>query len=223
MNSNVAGLIWSILFILTILAFVAVLKKTTKINDEILRKIVHIGVSNWWLINLHFKLDMEVVIIAPLVFMFLNAFAIMVPKVGEIFGFVGKKRNYGLIYYPFSISVLLYLCYSGYLPFYAGTIGVLCMGYGDGFAAITGTLWGNKKISLKTGGKTYLGSFVMAVVCNLVCVFTFALSTSFGTLQIIIASLIISIVSALVEMLTPLGLDNVSVPLIAAVLAGAIL
>jgi phytol kinase len=223
MNSNMLGLLVSISLILLILFFVFVLKKITHMNDELLRKIVHISVSNWWLLNLLYVSDVKYAIVGPIAFMFMNSIFVFKPKVGDKFGFVGKQRNYGLVYYPFSLGILVLLCYNNIIPYYAGTIGVLCMGYGDGFAAITGSIWGKSKIPFNTGGKTYLGSFVMVVVCNLVCVFTFALATDFSTISIIIASLIISIVASLVEMITPLGLDNISVPIITAVLAGAIL
>lgn len=97
------------------------------------------------------------------------------------------------------------------------------MGYGDGFAAITGSIWGKKKIPLKTGGKTYLGSFVMLVVCNLISIIVLAFTTNLTTQSIIVASLIISFVASFTEMITPLGLDNISVPLLTAVLVGVII
>lgn len=223
MNSNMLGLLTSTALVILILFFVFVLKKITKMNNELLRKIVHISVSNWWLLNLLYVGDVRYAIVGPIAFIFMNSIFVFKPKVGEKFGFVGKQRNYGLVYYPFSLGILVLLCYNNILPYYAGTIGVLCMGYGDGFAAITGTIWGKQKIPLNTGGKTYLGSFVMAVVCNLICVLTFALTTDFSTISIVLASLVISIVASVVEMITPLGLDNISVPLVAAVLAGVIL
>ena len=217
------GLLVSMLLVLLILFFVFVLKKITHMNNELLRKIVHISVSNWWLLNLLYVGDVRYAIVGPIAFMFMNSIFVFKPKIGDKFGFVGKTRNYGLVYYPFSLGILVLLCYNNIIPYYAGTMGVLCMGYGDGFAAIAGTIWGKKKIPLETGGKTYLGSFVMVVVCNLICVFTFALTTDFSTLSIIIASLIISLVASLVEIITPLGLDNISVPLVTAILAGFIL
>lgn len=223
MNSNLLGLLTSMALVFFILCLVFILKKITNMGNELLRKIVHISVSNWWLLNLIYVSDVKYAIVGPIAFMFMNSIFVFKPKLGDKFGFVGRQRNYGLVYYPFSLGIIVLLCYNNILPYYAGTIGVLCMGYGDGLAAITGSRWGKTKIPLNTGGKTYLGSFVMVVVCNFICVLTFALATDFSTISIVLASLVLSLVASFIEMITPRGLDNISVPVITAILAGVIL
>lgn len=223
MNSNMIGLLVSTSLVLLILFFVFILKKITHMNNELLRKIVHISVSNWWLINLFFVSDVKYAIVGPIAFTLLNSIFVFNPKFAAKFGFVGKKRNYGLVYYPISLGILVLLCYNNYLPYFAGTIGVLCMGYGDGLAAITGSKWGRLKVPLNTGGKTYFGSAIMVVVCNIICVLTLMFSTNYSTQTIVILSVVLSVVASFIEMITPLGLDNISVPLITAILAGVLI
>ena len=96
------------------------------------------------------------------------------------------------------------------------------MGYGDCFAAIFGTLFGKKKIPLPTGGKTYFGSIVMLIVCFLSCYFIFSFMTDFNIKMIILSSLLVSVAASLIEVITPLGLDNISVPLLCALIVGGL-
>ncbi len=222
MNTNCIGLLISIVYIGIVLSIAIIMKKKTKISDEVIRKIIHILSANWWLILIVFIEDPLVAVAGPLAFLFINSLFIFYPKLGKPIGCPQKNRNFGLVYYPFSLIILILFSYLGTLDIYAATIGVFCMGYGDGLAAIVGKFWGKKKIPLPTGGKTYFGSFFMCMVC-FICSFvilSFMSDASFSL--IIVSSILISVAAALVEVITPLGFDNISVPLLCALIAGGL-
>jgi len=222
MDTNLIGLIISIIYISLILIIAVIIRKKTKIKDEIIRKIVHILATNWWIIMILYLKDPLFALIGPLIFVFFNSLFVFYPSLGKSFGCTKKSRNFGLVYYPFSFVLLIIFSYLGNLEIYSATIGVFCMGYGDGFAAIFGTLFGKKKIPLPTGGKTYLGSLVMLVVCFLSCYFIFSFMTDLNIKMIILSSLLVSVAASLIEVLTPLGLDNISVPLLCALIVGGL-
>ncbi len=223
MNTNLIGLIISVIYISLILIIAVIIRKKTKLKDEIIRKLVHILSTNWWIIMIIYLKDPLFALIGPLFFIFFNSLFIFYPSLGKSFGCTKKERNFGLVYYPFSLVILILFSYLGKLEIYSATIGVFCMGYGDGFAAIFGTLFGKKKIPLPTGGKTYFGSFVMLIVCFLCCFFIFSFMTDFNMKMIILSSLLVSVAASLIEVITPLGLDNISVPLLCALIVGGLI
>lgn len=223
MNTNCIGLVISIIYILTILLAALYINKKTKIQDEIVRKIIHILTTLWWIILIIYFDNVLYAISGPLVFIFLNSFLIFYPNIGKLIGCPNRKRNLGLVYYPFSILVLILWTYLGKVEIYAATMGVFSMGFGDGFAAIFGKLLGKRKIPLPTGGKTYLGSFVMLAVCFISNFFILSIMVDTTITIIILYSIYLAVAAALLEVITPLGFDNISVPLIITLLAGGLI
>lgn len=222
MNSQLFGLILSVILIFSVLALVGILKKTTKISNEILRKIVHIAVSNWWFILIIYIKDPLYAALCPIAFIFFNLLFVFYPKLAGLFGFDNKRQNYGLVYYPFSLLIIVILCYNNFIPLYAGTLGVMCMGYGDGLAAVFGSKFGKKKITINNNKRTYVGSITMFVVCFLITFIVLSYYFSLPIFTVISKSLVIAMVATLVEVVTPFGLDNLSVPLIVTLAGGLI-
>ncbi len=222
MNSNCLGLLLSFGYVFLVLFFAVLINNFTKEKDEIVRKTVHILSSNWWFILIHYIDNIYIASIGPLLFIFLNTTILFYTNLGKYIGSSDKKRAFGLIYYPFSLLILVFWTYSGFLPFYAATIGILSMGYGDGLAAIFGSLFGKKKVKLPTGGKTYLGSLIMLVVCFISSFIVLNYAIDITLVENIIFSLIIGLVATILEVITPLGLDNISVPLLSALLVGGL-
>jgi phytol kinase len=220
MDNNIAGLIGTFIFLGGLIAFAIALGKFAKVSSETVRKIVHIGVSNWWFFEMMYFTRLSFALIGPIVFIVTNSLFTFLDW-GKAIGFDDRKRNYGLIYFPVTLLLLVILQFTGGLSSLACLIGVLVMGYGDGFAALIGKKWGKKKLPLPSGGKTYIGTFAMFAISSVVSVvLLFTLSTlSFGSA--VALSLLIGVVAAIVEAVTPLGIDNLSVPLVCAFLAGA--
>lgn len=218
MNSNFVGLIISFAFLWCVILFALFLGKRTSISSESMRKIVHIGVSNWWFIEIAFFTTFAYAIVGPIFFIITNSLFTF-RNWGKYIGMDDRKRNYGLIYFPVTLLLMVILQYQGLLPTIACTIGVLVMGYGDGLAALAGKKWGKRKLNIPSGGKTWLGTLVMFVV-SFIVTFIGLLTTSLALGSAIGVALLVGVVSAFVEAITPLGLDNLTVPLLAAFLVG---
>ncbi len=218
MNSNIVGLIASFAFLGLVIAFAIVLGKKTTISSETMRKIVHIGVSNWWFLEITFFTTLSYALVGPIFFIVSNSLFTFLDW-GRFIGMNDRKRNYGLIYFPVTLLLFVVLQYQGILPPIACTIGVLVMGYGDGLAALIGRKWGKRKLNIPSGGKTWLGTLVMFVV-SFIITFVALVIASLSLGKSLGVALLIGVVSAFVEAITPLGLDNLSVPLLAAFLVG---
>jgi len=219
MNSNIVGIIASFAFLGVVIAFALVLGKKTTISSETMRKIIHIGVSNWWFLEITLFTTLSYALVGPIFFIISNALFTFL-NWGRFIGMDDRKRNYGLIYFPVSLLVLVVLQYQGILPTIACTIGVLVMGYGDGLAALIGRKWGKRKLNIPSGGKTWLGTMVMFLVSFLITFVALMLASLSLGLALGVA-LLVGVVAAVVEAITPLGLDNLTVPLLVAFLVGA--
>jgi dolichol kinase len=96
------------------------------------------------------------------------------------------------------------------------------MSYGDGFASIIGIRYGKKKYNVFGDQKSYVGSFAMFVFTFITMVVALVYYGIDLTSYVILVLLGIAFIAAVVEGLTPKGLDNLSVPFVAAFLYWAV-
>ena len=101
-------------------------------------------------------------------------------------------------------------------------IGILAMSYGDGLASLFGIKYGKKKYQILDDVKSYLGSIAMFVFTFILMIIAsiyyhmFSSNNFIITFEILILLLLIAVISAFVEGITPFGLDNLSVPFVTA-------
>ena len=210
MGHNLLGILVTFAFVFIVLVLSAIAGK--KVDNEVSRKIVHIGVANCWWISMYFFDSPVSASIPPVFFIFFNFFSarhniVKSMERGQEKGGAG----YGTVYYPVSLLVLSVLCFSGLAPLYIGAVAVSCMGYGDGFAALIGRKFGKHKVNLKTGAQKSVEG------CATMFVISFASSTAILSYENIANAIIISFLIALfgtfTELFTPDGYDNLTVPL----------
>ena len=126
-------------------------------------------------------------------------------------------HNLGTIYYPVSLLVLTLLCWNDVLPRWAGGVGILILAWGDGLAAVIGERNGGRRL---IHGKTLGGSVVMFVASAVVTGTMLAVFVPEMTAAALLSvALGTALLAAAVELVTPLGLDNLTVPLVSAAAA----
>lgn len=124
-------------------------------------------------------------------------------------GWLGKRsgeRRAGLVLYPVSILIMTALMNAGVLAPLSVTAAVLAMGLGDGAAAVIGMRFGHHRI----GNKTLEGSAAMLIVTAAV----FSVSGMGPWYHVLLAASAVT----LAEAFSPNGLDNLSVPAVAALM-----
>jgi phytol kinase len=199
----------SFVFVFFILGLSSFLQQRRILDNEGARKFVHIGVAHWWFFTLLFT-DLLYAMIAPIAFIILNYLSYR----QNIFKAIerGGKGNLGTVYFPISLALLVlftFLVGVNKEYQYIGAIAMLTLGYGDGLAAVIGKRFG--KITL-IKGKTLEGSLVMLVATALVT--TFIILTYMPPLvSPVLFVVFIAVFATLIEMVTPKGLDNLTVPL----------
>ncbi|MBS4539601.1 DUF92 domain-containing protein [Clostridium sp. D2Q-11] len=217
MSSNLIGLIISFIFVFMILILGEILNRFTNADEEFNRKFVHIGVSNWWIVAMFLIDNMYYAMIPPIIFIILNYLSY---KKG-VFSSMERedKDSLGTVYYPISLLILVLLFWERNI--YIGAIGILIMGYGDGLAALIGVNYGLNQFHIGKNKKSIIGTLTMFAVSMMVSLIVLSFSISFS-INILMISIIIAFIATVLELVTPYGLDNITVPLISA-LVGYIL
>ena len=133
----------------------------------------------------------------------------------------GDRREIlrGPLYYGI-IFVLLTIVF--WLDSPIGIVALMMVCGGDGLAEIIGRRWGQKKI-FKRGNKSWVGSTGFFMGGWLLSVFILAVFIAAGVFQFSFTSMLlplalIAFVSTLVEAVSPVDLDNITVPLVAVIL-----
>lgn len=210
MESNLFWLIVSFAYIGTLALLGFVFYQCLRMHSESVRKFIHILTSLWIFIVLYKMSNPIMMLLGPFLFIFFNS-AFVYCGFGKYLGMSDRKRNNGLIYYPLSIFILVLLYIKGVVVRENVVCGVLIMGFGDGLAAVVGTLIGRHRYAVFDKYKKSLEGTLTMLVVSLVVLLIFSNRP-------IYQCIIVAIVAALLENMTPFGFDNVSVPIISALL-----
>jgi len=216
------GLAASYVFVFGFIGAATLLMRRDILRAAAARKVIHIGVAHWWLIAMALMNDPWVASVGPASFIVINALALhfrLLPAMDA----GADHRNLGTVYFPVALLVLVNLCWRGVMPPWVGGIAVLVLGWGDGLAALVGEANGAPGVRIWGGRKSAAGTIVMfAASFAVTLVFTLLFNARYGTLVPAIGvSTIVAAAATVVELFTPFGIDNITVPLaVAALYAG---
>lgn len=212
MDTNILGIIISFIFVLSIIGISTILTKRKIISGEASRKFIHIGVCNWWIIAMIYFDNRYYAAIVPALFVVINYISYKY-QVIEAMERDGGKKDLGTVYYAISLLILSLFTLGEGNNGYIGALGILTMGYGDGFSAVVGTFKGTKYIPIGKSLKSKEGTFTMLVVTFAVVTLVLGIFTGISIWGVISYAIGLSIVATLLELFTPHGLDNLTVPL----------
>jgi len=214
---DVLGVIVSYLFVFGFIGLATLLMRRNLLAARATRKVIHIGVSHWWIIAMLVFDDPWVASIGPVSFILINAAAIrykLLPAMDQ------GDQTWGTVYFPVALLVLVNLCWRGVLPVWTGGAATLVLGWGDGLASLVGERSSGPR--LPGGSKTLAGSAAMFAGAFVVAlIFTLRFDRRFGSLGPAVGvAAVVAAAAAVVEAVTPLGLDNLTVPAVVAALYG---
>ena len=207
------GIIVSNVFVLTCIGLSTLFEKKKWMSGEGTRKFVHIAVSNWWFIAMFYFDTAVAAAIVPVMFVIVNYYSYKKQLFTSIERGEGVK-DLGTVYYAISLVILSLWTFGIDRPEIGG-IGILIMGDADGFAAVIGKKFGKTPL---VNGKSLEGTLT-AVIMSTVVVMGF--NTFFGLGLSGVSIIIIAISATLFELFTPLGLDNLTVPIGSSLIAYA--
>ena len=192
---------------------------TEKILDKypsVSRKILHIMTGNIAFLLLIFETREVMAFLAAGPFILLTFLMSPHSPIKSIKGKTSEAgHGMGLVYYSISWTILAYVFFD-HKEIIA--VAILAMSYGDGFASLLGSRFGKRKYRVWKDEKSYFGSAVMFVFTFFMAVIALLYYNINIIYSILISLIIISLIVTVVESITPKGLDNLSVPLIVAIL-----
>jgi dolichol kinase len=213
MQSDFVG-VFLVYFYVAILILIT--EKLSSKNPNAGRKVLHIMVGNIAFILPIFvtKEIMAFVAAGPFIL-----FTFLMSPHTPIKSIRGKTsaagHGMGLVYYAISWTVLAYIFFDNLIVI---AIGILAMSYGDGFASIIGIRYGKKKYNVFGDAKTYIGStamFFFTFITVIIAVIYYQIDITF---ILFITLAFICFIVTIVEGLTPKGIDNLTVPFVAALI-----
>jgi dolichol kinase len=95
-------------------------------------------------------------------------------------------------------------------------MGILAMSYGDGLASLIGIKYGVRKYTVFKDIKSYVGSLAMLICTFILLIIALLFYSEPLTVRTAAYLLCMSGVATIIEGVTPLGLDNLSVPFVTA-------
>jgi len=209
----------SFVFVFSILGLGLGLFHFKVVDSFVSRKLIHIGVGHWWFFHLFLIKDPAWGLVGPFFFLGFNLLA-------RQFGFLkamepGKgESNLGTIYFPISLIVMVVWCGWGGLPLWVAGAGVMVLSWGDGLAALVGRAWGRHPIPVAWTRKSWEGTMALMVASLVIVlgfVFAFAAPGATDSLWWAVAFgkvATIALAVALLEALTPFGIDNLLLPVV---------
>lgn len=206
-QSDLAGVALVYIYVVILLII------TEKILDKypvVSRKILHIMVGNVAFLLPIFQTREIMAFIAAGPFII---FTFLMSPYSPIKSIRGKTseagHSMGLVYYAITWTILAYVFFEQKEII---AIGIFAMSYGDGFASLLGIKFGKKKFKVFQDVKSYVGSFFMFVFTffmSFVALLYYNVSISYFVILVLV---FMSFIGAIVEAVTPKGIDNLTVP-----------
>jgi dolichol kinase len=205
--------------VILVYLYVAILliisEKLLKKHPTFGRKVLHIMTGNIAFILPIFQTRVIMAFIAAGPFIFLTFLISPHTPIKSIRAKTSAAgHGMGLVYYSIAWTILAYVFFDDKVVI---AIGILAMSYGDGFASVIGSKYSKKKFEIFGNQKSYIGSismFVFSLIMFIVALLFYEFSI---TLKIMIILVIIAFSSMIAEVITPKGLDNLSVPFITSI------
>lgn len=207
--NNLIGVALSSVYI----AFILFTSKfVQRFGNEASRKYVHIALCNIWFFYLKFIDNIYVACILPALFVVINSLSYKFNLIKSMER--EEKDSLGTVYYAISILLISIFSYYFNRP-EVGLLGLLIMGYGDGFAAVVGTNVKSKEFGIGKSKKSIAGSITMFTVSFVLSLLVFYFA---GTEYFLLKALGVSVAATILEIISIIGLDNLTVPLIVTIL-----
>ena len=194
------------LWIITILIIAFLCKRYFPKQEELSRKIIHIGTGPVILLATLFEIPKNIAFFSSFfitIALGINYQYRLLPAIEDI-----ERKSSGTIAYGISITLLLLIFWPSYSS--SISIGVLSMAFGDGLAGLIGRSITSPKWSILGQTKSIAGTFTMGTV---VAISTEAIS-SLNSLEIQpLEIIVISLIATVLEQISPWGIDNITVPI----------
>ena len=197
-----------LLYLFSIFLISIVFQKYNKDSNEIVRKIIHIGIGPLIPIAQFLKIDQNSALIFTgfvSLMVFINYSYRLLPAIEDV-----ERKSYGTLFYCLSLFILITLFWDK--DPYALITGFFIMTFGDGLAGLVGKSFKSKTWIFFKQKKSLFGTVTMFLLSLIVvCSIGYAQQKSLN-----FNFLIIAFFATLLEQISVLGIDNLFVPIFSA-------
>ncbi len=213
MPRDIIALVISFVYVFAMIGVAEGLRRWRGYSVEFTRKFIHIAVGMWAYGAVLLFESRAFAAIPPLAFVAINAFSYWQGTFKAME--TGEKGQLGTIYFPISFAVILWLLWEH--P-HLVVASLMPMTWGDALAAVVGRRIGKRRFTVAGSTRSLEGSAVMflagwiATSVPLVLLAGDAVTPAAAVL----AAAATALGAAVVEALSPWGIDNLTVPAISA-------
>jgi phytol kinase len=219
MNENWIALLLSFIYVFMMIGVAEGLRRWQNYSVEFTRKFIHIAVGMWAYGMVLLFERREFAIIPSLAFIAINAFSYWKGTFKAME--TGEKGQLGTIYFPVSFTVITWLFWDQPALLVAS---LMPMTWGDAFAAIIGQRFGKRRFSIGKIQRSLEGSLTMFLIgwpATFIPLLLFP-SSGLNLSSAVGVAALTAFAAAVVEAITPLGIDNLTVPAISAIVLALI-
>ena len=209
MSQDWIALVVSFVYVFAMIGIAEGLRKWRGYSVDFTRKFIHIAVGMWAFGTVWLFESRTFAIIPPLAFIFINAYSYWQGTFQAME--TGEKGKLGTVYFPLSFVIIVWFLWDQPHLLVAS---LMPMTWGDALAAVIGQRIGRRKYSVLGSTRSIEGSSIMFLaswVATLAALVLLApeniqISTALGI------SAATAFGAALVEAISPWGVDNLTVP-----------
>jgi phytol kinase len=213
---DVGGIAATILFVFIIIGFAELVRRQFALSTNFTRKIIHVGVGNWIFLWPFAFDNWYAILLPPAVFVVLN-YASYRRGLFKAMERKEKAGGLGTVYYAISLTIL------GPIAMLLGknwiaACAIMLMAWADGLADPIGRKFGTREYRIAGSRRSIEGSlgFFLVGFVAVATVLTFfgAFSSVPPGLDVPVFSLGIAALGTLIEGVSPVGTDNLTVPIV---------
>jgi dolichol kinase len=205
--------------VFTIIVLGELLRRIGRRPADFTRKFIHIGVGMWVVGTALLFRTWYFALIPPATFILINAFSYWRSTFKAME--TGEKGNLGTIYFPISFGMLVFYFWNQPVNLVAS---MMPLTWGDAMAAIVGRRYGHYRYTIAGRTRSLEGSMAMLFwtwMTTSLALFAMPYLSGKPPINWLLALIYggaISVACTLVESLSPWGLDNLTIPVAAALL-----
>lgn len=213
-SHDVLGLIISFAYVILIIIAGEGIRKWRGCSREFTRKFVHIGAGHLAIPTVLVFKSMAYALIPSLVFIPLNYISrkkTLIKSMDET-----DRQTMGTVYFPASMALLIWLFWDQ--ARYLIVAGMMLMTWGDGMAAVVGQWIGRNRYTVHGDNKSLQGSAAMFVFGWVSLLAVLAFLSPLSPAQVLVFGTVTALFATLLEAVSIRGTDNLTVPVIPAIL-----
>ena len=201
------ALIVSFVYVFAMIGIAEGLRRWRGYSVDFTRKFIHIAVGMWAYGTVVLFESRTWAVVPPLVFVAINAFSYWQGTFKSME--TGNRGNLGTIYFPISFAVIVWFLWDRPHLLVAS---LMPMTWGDALAAVIGGRFGQHPFNIAGSTRTFEGSTAMFFASWIATCVPLAFLPSQSLLTALGLALVTALDAAIIEAISPWGIDNLTVP-----------